>query len=91
MYFFHELSWLYRITFFGVLILSTMICGGIMENKNWVAPAEYLRLVVVLIALNSLYYLQYLDWFIIMLIGSGVGFVALNLWFTFSWRNRNLA
>lgn len=91
MYFFHELSWLYRITFFGVLILSTMICGAIMENKAWVAPAEYLRLVLVLVSLNSLYYIQYLDWFLVMVIGSGVGFVALNLWFTLSWRNRKIA
>ncbi len=91
MYFFRELSLFFQVTFFGVLILSTAICGGIMENKAWVRPAEYLRLVVVLLALNSRYYLQYLDWFLIMLIGSGLGYIVLNLWFTLSWRNRELA
>lgn len=91
MYHFEDLNWTYRLVFFSALILSTLICGAIMENRAWVAPAEYLRLLMVLVAINSLYYIQYLDWFLVMVIASGLGFVALNLWFTFGWRQRKLA
>lgn len=82
MYFFDEISWFYRSVFFFILILSTMICGAIMENKSWVGPAEYVRLVLLLLSLNSFYYFWYWDWFWVMVIGSGLGFVGFNLWFT---------
>lgn len=82
MYFFETVSWFYRVAFFATLILSTMICGGIMEGKAWVVPAEYLRLVVVLLSLNTYYYYWHLDWFLVFLVSSGIAFLGLNLWFT---------
>ena len=82
---FVELSWFYRVAFFGVLILSTMICGAMLENKRWVLLAEYIRLALVAVCLNTLYYYAYLDWFMVMLVGSMAGLVLFNLWFTLSW------
>ncbi len=62
-----------------------MICGAIMENKSWVVYAEYGRLLLVALSLTSFYYYWYADWFIIMLIGASIGFLAFNVWFTVGW------
>lgn len=85
MYYFEELTPFFKVLLMGLLILSTVLCGGIMENKSWVRPVEYLRLIVVLASLNSLYYFQFLDWLLAMMIGSGLGFIILNAWFTLGW------
>jgi hypothetical protein len=88
---FNELPWAYRAAFVGVIIVTGMICGAILENRRWVLVAEYFRLALVIVLLNVCYYEFYLDSFFYMVIGSGVGFVVFNLWFTFSWvfqRNR---
>lgn len=80
-----DLSTFYKASCFGILLLSTMICGAVLENKRWVLVAEYFRLALVAVTLNTLYYFAYLDWFIVMLVASGVGLVLFNLWFTFGW------
>jgi alkylglycerol monooxygenase len=85
MYHFNEISTFYKFVFLGVIILSTMICGAIMENKKWVIAAEYIRLILVLSSLNTFYYYWYIDWFYVMLIASGIFFLLFNIWFTFSW------
>lgn len=82
---FQELKWFYGIAFLGVIIITGMICGAILENRRWVLVAEYLRLALVLVLLDAVYYELYVDWFLYMLVGSGVGFVVFNLWFTLSW------
>jgi alkylglycerol monooxygenase len=82
---FKELHWFYRIAFLAVIIMTGMICGAIMENRRWILVAEYLRLAVVIFLLNVLYYQMYVDWFLYMVVGSGVGFVVFNLWFTLGW------
>lgn len=88
MVFFEELSWGFRFAFGGIIILSTVICGAILENKRWVIYAEYARLLAVLGTLNALYYTQYVEWFLTMLVGSGVVYVLMNLWFTLNWVRR---
>jgi alkylglycerol monooxygenase len=80
-----ELSVFYRGLCFGILILSIMICGAMLEDRRWVLVAEYGRLALVAVALDTLYYFAYLDWFLVMLVASSVGLVLFNLWFTFSW------
>jgi alkylglycerol monooxygenase len=82
---FKELMWFYQIAFLAVIIITGMICGAILENRKWVLVAEYLRLALVIFLLNALYYQFYVDWFLYMVIGSGVGFVVFNLWFTLGW------
>lgn len=86
MFHFEELTWTFRLVFGGIMMLSLVLCGGILENKSWVIPLEYIRLTLVLAALNSLYYFHYLDWFVVMVIASGTGFLLLNCWFTWGWR-----
>jgi alkylglycerol monooxygenase len=82
---FKDLAWYFQIGFLAVLVVSGMICGAILENKRWVLVAEYVRLALVIVMLNTLYYTQYFDWFLYMVIGSGIGFVVFNLWFTLGW------
>lgn len=83
---FENLSLFYKVVFAGLIFLSVVICGGLMEDKSWTIWGEYTRLFVLLFSLNSLYYLQYISWFKIMLIASSFAFVLLVLWFTISWR-----
>jgi hypothetical protein len=84
MYRFEELSMFYKFALVGAIILSMMICGAIFENKKWVIVAEYLRLALILVTLNTLYYFWYDDWFMVMLIASTAAFILFNVWFTIS-------
>lgn len=88
MFFFDELSTFYKVLLFANLMLSLMICGAIFENKRWVIFAEYLRLFLVLISLNALYYQAYMDWFRIMLAASIAGFIVMAVWFTLGWMRK---
>jgi alkylglycerol monooxygenase len=88
---FQDLTWFYRLGFLTVIIATGMICGAILENRKWVLVVEYLRLTVVIGLLNAVYYQFYTEWFLYMVIGSGVGFVVFNLWFTLGWIFRKRA
>lgn len=81
MYHFDSLSLLYQCLFGGIIVASLLICGGLLEQKSWVVPLEYLRLVLVLGSLNVLYYFQYIDWFNIMLVSSVLVFLVWTVWF----------
>ncbi len=84
-YHFPNISAFYKMLFFGVFLLSMMICGAIFENKRWVIIAEYARLLLVVLSLNTFYYYWHIDWFAVMLVGSLLLFVVFALWFTRSW------
>ena len=81
MFHYENLTVLYQYLFAGILLASLLICGGLLEQKSWVVPLEYLRLLLVLISLNFLYYFQYVDWFSIMLICSSTVFLIWTIWF----------
>ena len=83
-YHFDNLSVFFQISLAIILILSTMICGAIMDNKKWVWASEYVILFLALLCVNTLYYYFYMDWFTIMLVGSSIGFLVLTIWFTLS-------
>lgn len=92
MHHFTELSLFYKIALAGLVILSANIIGALLENKKWVFTAEYIRLTLALFCLNSLYYFQYIDWFLIMLVCSGIGFLSLVVWFTLALKSvKNLS
>ena len=86
MYNFGRLSYFYQILFFVILILSTVICGAILENKRWVRSVEYIRLVVIVLSLNTLYYFCFIDWLTVMLICSIGLTLSSVIFFTWSWR-----
>ncbi len=85
MNYFDGISTFYKGAFLITLILSIMICGAIFENKKWVIAAEYARLLMVILTLNTFYYYWYIDWFSVMLTSSLIGFVLFGAWFTVSW------
>ena len=87
MYHFENLSVFFQWTLAGLLILSATICGAILENKKWLYIAEYAKLIMTVLCLNVLYYLNYMDWFLIMLICSSIGFLLLVTWFTLGWKH----
>ncbi len=83
---FDEITPFYQWFFAAGIVLSIMICGGIMEQKRWVSIAEYARLLLVLAALNSYYYFWYVDWLAIMAAFSLALCVASAVYFTWVWR-----
>lgn len=85
MTYFDSLGGSFQVLFLSVIVISTMICGAIFDNKKWVIAAEYARLVLVIGALNVLYYSLYIDWFMVMLVASLIGFTLFVIWFTISW------
>ena len=88
LYNYEKLSLFYTIIFFSVLMLSTVICSAILEQKKWVKYAEYARLLIAFIALNSMYYINYNGWFLIMLIPSIILTAYFLAWYTLNINNR---
>lgn len=79
----------YRWLFLGIIILSIMICGAILEQRRWVVVAEYIRLGLVLVSLNTFYYLWFMDWLQVMLVCSSVLGLVSMLYFSWSWQRRS--
>lgn len=87
---FEKLSTFYNVLAFSVLMLSTVICSAILEQKKWVKYAEYFRLLLAIVGLNSLYYLNYNSWFYIVLIISVVLTAYFMVWYTLNINNKHL-
>jgi hypothetical protein len=81
MTYFDEIGLFYQVLFLGIIIVSTMIVGAIMEQKPWIRTAEIVRLVLVVLSLNSLYFTHYTPWFSVMLLASLGAFTVLATWF----------
>lgn len=88
LYNYEKLSVFYTTLFFSVLMLSTVICSAILEQKKWVKYAEYARLLIALLALNAMYYMNYNAWFYIMLIPSVILTAYFLAWYTLNINNR---
>lgn len=85
LYHFEKLTLFYQILAFSVLMISTVICSAILEQKKWVKYAEYFRLILAIVGLNSMYYINYNSWFLIVLIPS----ILLTLYFI-TWYTMNI-
>ena len=81
MWFFNELSWFFKISNALLILISGVICGGILENKKWVKKIEYFRLFLVVINLNVMYYQHFPHWFWTTLIFSFICFLFFVYWF----------
>jgi len=79
-----EISGFYKVVFFLLILTTMLICGAIFENKRWVVYAEYARLALVMVCLNTFYYFWYLNWFNFTIIVSSVAFTACVTFFTYS-------
>jgi hypothetical protein len=76
--------------FLGVsaLFLTTIICGAILEQKTWVKYAEYARILLALVAINSIYYVSFQEWFYFTFVISILLAVVFMIWYTLnSWMN----
>lgn len=83
---FYRISEFYRYFFLANIILSIMICGALLEQKRWGMYAEYFRLGLVLVSLNSFYYFWFMDWLSVMVVCSLVLGLASLVFFTKSLR-----
>lgn len=70
------ISVFYKAVFFALILITMLIIGAIFENKRWIIYAEYARLVLVMISLNTFYYFWYMNWFNVMVVASAVAFVG---------------
>lgn len=82
---FKEMSLFYRTIFFLLILITMLITGAIFESKRWVIYAEYARLVLVMLALNTFYYFWHLSWFNFTIIVSSIGFAACVVFFTWTY------
>ncbi len=82
---FKEMSAFYKTVFFLLIIITMLITGAIFENKKWMVYAEYIRLVLVMLSLNTFYYFWHLNWFSITIVTSSVAFASCVIFFTYSY------
>ncbi len=82
---FKEISLFYKLIFFGLLLITMLITGAIFENRKWIVYAEYVRLALVLLALNTFYYYWYINWFNVTAIVSAILFAGSIVFFTYSY------
>lgn len=72
----------------SALLLTTIICGAILEQKSWVKYAEYARIILALVTINSIYYFSFQEWFYFTLITSISLAVVFMVWYTLNiWMN----
>lgn len=81
LYHFEKLSTFYTVVFFSILMLSTVICSAILEQKKWVKYAEVARLLLAFVAINTMYYINYNAWFYFMLVISILLTTYFTVWF----------
>ena len=81
MTYFDELGLGYQLLFLAILTVSTMIVGALMEQRSWVRIAEFVRLGLVAVSLNALYFTTYSEWFTVMLLASMAGLIVFSIWF----------
>jgi len=82
-----DMSVFYKVVFFLLILITMLITGGIFENKRWIIFAEYARLVLVMISLNTFYYFWFTGWFNFTIIVSSIGFATCVAFFTYSYLN----
>jgi len=80
-----EMSSFYKVIFFLLILITMLITGAIFENKRWIIFAEYTRLVLVMIGLNTFYYFWFINWFNFTIVASSIAFVACVAFFTYSY------
>ncbi|HRB93139.1 MAG TPA: sterol desaturase family protein [Chitinophagales bacterium] len=90
LYHYAKISSFYSFLFFSILLISTVICSAILEQKKWVIYAEYTRLILALMTLNSMYYFKYNTWFLLVLIVSLSVTIYFLTWFTLNINNKYL-
>jgi len=82
LFYFEDFSLIYKAWGLVMILLTLSISGAIMEQRQWVKYVEYLRLILVVGGLNSLYFVKFPEWFGIMLAGSLIAGVYFVTWFT---------
>lgn len=86
---FTSISLFYKVVFFILMLLTMLIIGALYENKKWVMYAEYARLLLVAVSLNTFYYFWYINWFNIMIIASVASCIAFIAFYTYSIISKN--
>jgi alkylglycerol monooxygenase len=86
LYYFSSFTFFQQSIGFGAIFITTIICGAILEQKPWVKYAEYFRIVLVALAINSIYYVSFKEWFLFTLVVSTGLSVYFITWYTLnSW------
>lgn len=69
---FSTISLFYKVVFFLLLLITMLIIGALFENRKWVMYAEYARLILVGVSINTFYYYWFSSWFNVTLIVSSI-------------------
>lgn len=92
MYLYHveSLSQFYKYFCFGLVMISILNCGAILEQKKWAKFTEIFRLFIIGFGLNILYFQHYQSWFYIVLAISTVFVLYFTIWFVLNINNINV-
>jgi alkylglycerol monooxygenase len=82
---YREISTFYKVVFFALILITMLIIGAIFENKRWIVYAEYVRLVLAMISLNTFYYFWFINWFNAVMVASAIIFLGCVVFFTYSY------
>jgi sterol desaturase/sphingolipid hydroxylase (fatty acid hydroxylase superfamily) len=94
---FDELSTFYKLTMFTLIVLTTLNCGAIMENKKWVNIVEIVRFAAFLPLYNTLYLFNYKPFLWHTIVGSSIlaficlMWIAINQIYLAEKRNKTVA
>jgi hypothetical protein len=70
----------YKLTFFGIIALTTLNCGAILENRKWVFGLELIRFVIFLLLYNTYYLHYHIQYLIYTVSGSALLVFACAIW-----------
>jgi alkylglycerol monooxygenase len=90
LYHYEALPIFYKYFCFFLLMLSTLTCSGILEQKKWAKGLEIFRLCIVGLGLNLLYYQHYTSWFYSVLIISSILTIYFIIWYVLNINNINI-
>jgi alkylglycerol monooxygenase len=81
MTYFTEIGLGYQVLFLALMVVSTMIVGALMEQRGWVRYAELVRLLLVVVSLNAVYWTHYSHWLALFMPLSVISCLALATWY----------
>lgn len=65
LYYYDTLPLFHKIFWFAMVMLSILSSSAIIEQKNWARYVEIIRLIIIVVGLNVLYFSNYYNWAIV--------------------------
>lgn len=80
LYHFPNITPFFKVYFASLIVLSMLILGGIFENKKWTWVAEIIRIVAIVIGLDTYYWYWHIKWFDVTLAITLISAISCLVW-----------